>query len=203
MNGRFVSARAPAAAVLGLLIVASTFAAPVEEDIRDIRGPKSLLPDWLLPAAILAALLIAAVIYGFWRWRRNRRAAPLRHFEMALQRLEDIRSLMRPAQARQFSTAASDIVRWYIEQRFAVTATRRTTEEFLRDLLQGSSASLARHQGLLGDFLYQCDFVKFAALSLTTQNMETLRQSARAFVLETAKSEEATDEEARDSLPAA
>jgi hypothetical protein len=197
MNGPFVSMRASAAAVLSALVVGAALAAPVEEDIRDIRGPKYLSPDWLLPAAILGVLLAAAVIYGVWRRRRNRRAAPLRPFELALQRLEDIRSLMRPAQAREFSTSASDIVRWYIEQRFDVTATRRTTEEFLRDLLQTSNASLARHQGLLGDFLYQCDFVKFAALSLTTQNMETLRQSARAFVLETSKPEEPTEEEAR------
>ncbi len=34
-----------------------------------------------------------------------------------------------------------------------VTATRRTTEEFLRDLLESSNAALARHQGLLAEFL--------------------------------------------------
>jgi hypothetical protein len=196
--------RASTAAVLGLLQMTAGVAAPIEEDIRDIRGPKYVLPDWVLPAAILSAVLAAAVIYGIWRWRRSRLAAPLLPFEIALQRLEDIRTLMQPARAREFSTAASDIVRWYIEQRFDVTATRRTTEEFLRDLLQSSNASLARHQGLLGEFLYQCDFVKFAALSLTTQNMESLRQSARAFVLETAKPEKTgKDEETRDSVPAA
>lgn len=202
MSGRCVRQRACAAAVLNVLVAAAGVAAPAAEDIRDIRGPKYVMPDWIVPAAILGVVLIAALIYSIWRWRRNRLAAPLLPFEIALQRLEEIRALMRPVQAREFSTAASDIVRWYIEQRFDVTATRRTTEEFLRDLLQSSNTSLARHQGSLGDFLYQCDFVKFAALSLTTQNMETLRQSARAFVLETAKPEEPTDEEARDSLPA-
>jgi hypothetical protein len=89
----------------------------------------------------------------------------------------------------------SDIIRLYIEQRFNVTATRRTTEEFLRDLLDSSDAALARHQALLGEFLHQCDFVKFAALSLTQQNMESLRQSARAFVLATVNT--------HDPLPAA
>ena len=102
---------------------------------------------------------------------------------------------MQPARAREFSIAASDIVRLYIEQRFRVTVTRRTTEEFLRDLLGGSDAALARHQGLLGEFLHQCDIVKFAAQSLTLQNMESLRQSARAFVLATV--------DTHDALPAA
>ena len=109
-----------------------------------------------------------------------------------------------PARAREFSTAASDIVRSYIEQRFAVTATRRTTEEFLRDLLETPNASLARHQSLLGDFLHQCDFVKFAAMSLNEQNMESLRESARVFILATAEpQEESPAQEAHDALPTA
>jgi hypothetical protein len=190
------------AVVLTAMQLGTSVAAALDEDIRDIRGPRYLLPDWVVPAAILAAVLLIGLIYAVWRWRRNRRVAPLLPFEIALQRLEEIRALMRPSQAREFSTSASDIIRWYIEQRFEVTATRRTTEEFLRDLLQISNRSLAHHRGLLGDFLYQCDFVKFAAQSLTTQSMETLRQSARAFVLETAKPEEAGQEGVRDSLPA-
>jgi hypothetical protein len=179
---------------LTLAMMAAARAAAADEDIRDIRGPRYVPPDWVVPAVILGVVVLAALIYGIWRRRRNRRMVVLLPFEIALQRLEEIRPLMQPGRAREFSTAVSDIVRRYIEQRFNVTATRRTTEEFLRDLLQSSNAPLARHQGLLGDFLYQCDFVKFSAQSLTSQNMETLRQSARTFVLETAKAD--------DSLPA-
>jgi len=207
MKRRFSNLRtwaaAAAAAAPATMIAAVAQALAVDEDIRDIRGPKQVLADWVLPVAIAAALLIAALIYGIWRRRRNRYVAPLLPFEIALQRLDEIRALMQPAHAREFSTAVSDIVRSYIEQRFEVTATRRTTEEFLRDLLQSSNASLAKHQGLLGDFLFQCDAVKFAALSLTLQSMETLRQSARNFVIETAKPEPPVAvEEANDSLPA-
>jgi Domain of unknown function (DUF4381) len=195
MRGRLCGMRAQtAAAWIGLIVAASASAAPVAEDIRDIRGPKYLLPDWILPALIAGAVLVALSLYGLWRWRRKRAARIWLPHEIALQRLEDIRTLMQPASAREFSTAVSDIVRRYIEQRFDVTATRRTTEEFLRDLLESSNVSLARHQGLLGEFLQQCDFVKFAALALTPQNMESLRQSARAFVLATAN--------AHDPLPA-
>ncbi|HEX3915454.1 MAG TPA: DUF4381 family protein [Steroidobacteraceae bacterium] len=178
-------------------------AAPAVGDIRDIRGPKYVLPYWVPPALILGVVLIAAAIYALWRRRGNRGAPPLLPYEIALNRLEEIRSLMQPSSAREFSTAVSDIIRRYIELRFDVTVTRRTTEEFLRDLLVSSNQSLARHQGLLGDFLHQCDFVKFAALSLTVNNMESLLQSARAFVLTTAKPPETpAAEEARDSLPA-
>lgn len=187
--------RTAAAALVGMGVCAYCGAAPVAEDIRDIRGPRDVLPDWVLAAILGGALLVALGCYGLWRRRRNRAARVLSPYEMALQRLEDIRGLMQPARAREFSTALSDIVRLYIEQKFDVTATRRTTEEFLRDLLESSNAALARHQALLGEFLQQCDFVKFAALSLTPQNMESLLQSARAFVLSTAKTD--------DTLPAA
>ena len=187
--------RAAAAALTSMMIGAGVGAAPVAEDIRDIRGPIYLLPAWVLPALIGGALLLALGVYGLWRGRRNRSARVLLPHEMALQRLEELGALMQPARAREFSIAASDIVRLYVEQRFRVTATRRTTEEFLRDLLGGSDAALARHQGLLGEFLHQCDIVKFAAQSLTVQNMESLRQSARAFVLATV--------DTHDALPAA
>ena len=195
MNGWLIGRRlAAAAALISMPISAGLGAAPVAEDIRDIRGPRNLLPGWVLPALAAGAVLIALGIYGFWRWRRKRAARVLLPYEIALQRLEEIGALMQPARAREFSIAVSDIVRIYIEQRFNVTATRRTTEEFLHDLLKSSDAALARHQGLLGEFLHQCDFVKFAAQSLTRQNMESLLQSARAFVLATA--------ETHDSLPA-
>jgi hypothetical protein len=195
MNGSLIGRRLTAAAALiSMPICAGLVAAPVAEDIRDIRGPRYLLAGWAWPALAVGAVLIAFGIYGLWRWRRKRAARVLSPYEIALQRLEEIGALMQPARAREFSIAVSDIVRTYIEQRFNVTATRRTTEEFLHDLLKSSDTALARHQGLLGEFLHQCDFVKFAAQSLTQQNMESLLQSARAFVLATA--------ETHDALPA-
>ena len=193
--GRRCAAGATAAAIINMTIGAGLGAAPVAEDIRDIRGPIAILPEWVLPALIGGALIIALGIYGLWRWRRKRAAPVLLPHEIALQRLEAIGGLMQPPRAREFSIAASDIVRVYIEQRFRVTATRRTTEEFLRDLLGSADAALAEHRGLLGEFLHQCDVVKFAAQSLTQRNMESLRESARAFVSATAPT--------HDPLPAA
>jgi Ca-activated chloride channel family protein len=56
--------------------------------------------------------------------------------ERTLQRLDGTRPLMRPETARAFGIAASELIRDYIEKRFDVVATQRTTEEFLQDLLQ-------------------------------------------------------------------
>jgi len=92
---------------------------------------------------------------------------------------------MHPDTAREFGIAASEVIRSYIEKRFDVIATQRTTEEFLQTLLQSSNETLTRHRPLLEGFLQQCDFVKFASGSLAVTDMEALFQSARGFVLAT------------------
>ncbi len=173
-------------------------------DIRDIRGPKYILPPWVILAALGGVVLLALALYGIWRWvKRRRKPRVLLPFEQALQSLEAIRPLMLPASAREFSIAVSDIVRGYIEQRFDVIATHRTTEEFLRDLLETAKPSLARHRALLAEFLQQCDLVKFGGVSLSQQSIESLHSSARGFVLETAKPDPvAAPEAAHDTLPA-
>jgi HAMP domain-containing protein len=167
------------------LLLGATLA-EAEEDIRDIRGPKAVAGSWLLPAVLAAAIVVALCAYVVWR-RRNpeihRRSLTLT--EQALERLDNTRPLMSPATAREFGIAASEVIRNYIEKRFNVVATQRTTEEFLQSLLQSSNEILARHRSLLEEFLQQCDFVKFAGTSLAVPEMESLFQSARGFVLET------------------
>ena len=158
------------------------------DDIRDIRGPKGIFPLWLVIACVAAAVLLG--LGAYWLWRRKKRLPSARRllpFEIALQGLEQIRALMDPAKVREFSIAISDIVRKYIEDAFHITATHRTTEDFLRDLLQSSNASLAAHRSLLAEFLNQCDMAKFAGASLSRQIIESLHQSARSFVIESSK----------------
>jgi hypothetical protein len=158
------------------------------DDIRDIRGPKGIFPLWMVLAGVAIVILLALVAYLLWRRKqRLSPARPLLPFEIALQGLEQIRALMDPAKVREFSIAISDIVRKYIEDAFHLTATHRTTEEFLRDLLQSSNVSLAAHRNLLAEFLNQCDMAKFAGVSLSRQIIESLHQSARDFVIESSK----------------
>jgi HAMP domain-containing protein len=160
--------------------------AEAEEDIRDIRGPKAVPGSWVLPAVLAGAIVVALCAYAVWRRRhRGTRRRSLTLSEQALERLENARPLMRPATAREFGIAASEVIRNYIEKRFDVIATQRTTEEFLQTLLQSSNETLARHRSQLEEFLQQCDLVKFAGASLTVTDMESLFRSARGFVLET------------------
>jgi hypothetical protein len=181
------------------------------DDIRDIRGPKGSFPFWQMAALLVGAALLAIGGFAAWRWARRRSTKAQQRFEIALQHLEDIRALMQPSSVREFSIAISDIVRLYIEDEFKVTATHRTTEEFLHDLLESSNASLAAHRNLLAQFLNQCDLAKFAGVGLSMRIMETLHQSARSFVIESSKPLPAAEThqalgstrtpEAHDSLP--
>ena len=162
--------------------------ARADEDIRDIRGPKSVLVQsgWM-PAVVVGAIIVVAVLaYFIWR-RRGRGVAPRRLTlsEQTLERLEKTKPLMRPESAREFGIAASEVIRDYIERRFSVIATQRTTEEFLQALLQSTNEALSRHRALLAEFLQQCDFIKFAGTSLALADLESLFQSARGFVLAT------------------
>jgi hypothetical protein len=158
------------------------------QDIRDIRGPKHIPSPRLWPSWLAGGLALAALGYAAWRWNRRRALAAAKlPYEIALDRLEEARALMQPENAREFSITVSEIVRHYIEARFHVCAARRTTEEFLHELIGPSDALLASHQSLLADFLQHCDLAKFARWILSLEEMENMLQSARTFVIETAK----------------
>jgi hypothetical protein len=132
--------------------------------------------------------LAAAGGYGVYRWNRQRKIIAMKlPYETALERLQAARALMRPETVREFSIAVSDIVRRYIQERFRVMATHRTTEEFLHDLLKPSNALLTAHRASLAEFLNHCDLVKFGGWRLSGQNMESMHQSARSFVFITGK----------------
>jgi hypothetical protein len=106
-------------------------------------------------------------------------------YELALERLEAARGLMQPEHAREFSIAVSEVVRNYVEERFATRAAHRTTEEFLHDCVAQTDSPLAGHRPLLGEFLHHCDLAKFARWVLSVPEMEAMLSSASAFVRET------------------
>jgi hypothetical protein len=106
---------------------------------------------------------------------------------VALARIAQAMSRIDKGDADGFSTEVSAAVRAYIEQRFNRRAARRTTEEFLYDVLNDPSAGLAGYADLLADFLRHCDLAKFARWPLTAAEMGAMAESARRFVLETSQ----------------
>jgi len=162
---------------------------PTPADIRDIRGPVAIPVPWVVPALVAGGVLLALLLgwlgRRWWRRRKLRVPPPRPADEIALERLEAARGLIEPARAREFCFAVTEAVRFYIEDRFAVRAARRTTDEFLVDLVRTPTAGLAAHGELLGDVLRQGDLVKFARATLARDEMEALHRSAVRFVQET------------------
>jgi hypothetical protein len=176
-----LGAGSAASALLPSAALAAAAAAP---DIRGIRAPKAGAGPWAHPQMLaLAAIAALCLVYVLWRWLQHA-GQPLSLSKSTLRRLESTRALMSPQTAQAFGASASDVIRDFIEKRFQVVATRQTTEEFLQALLHSSNEVLARHRASLQQFLQQCDFVKFTGDSLAVDDMESLLQSARCFVLE-------------------
>jgi hypothetical protein len=102
--------------------------------------------------------------------------------EIALQRLDEARRLMDPDQAREYCFAVSQIIRSYLEDQWHLHAPRLTTEEFLRDLVEGSDTIAAPHRVLLSDFLQHCDLAKFAGWRYSLPALAEMHESAVDFV---------------------
>ncbi|HUC85489.1 MAG TPA: DUF4381 family protein [Candidatus Acidoferrales bacterium] len=179
-----LSAIAPANAASTATIAPAAAARPsfANEDIHDIRGPYHIPPSWLWLAWVAGGLALVGLGYGVWRWRHRRVARAKLPYEIALERLEEARRLMRSERACAFSIAVSEVVRDYIEKSFPVRAAHRTTEEFLRDLAVRPDSSLVAHQAVLADFMWHCDLAKFARWILSMPQMEAMLQSASDFV---------------------
>ena len=107
------------------------------EELRDIYGPVPITetPPYLLIAGIiLLALLAAAVCYWFFKKRTAPAPPPIPPWQRALQDLADARKLLNPERGLLYMDRVSQILRSYIESRFAVQSTRQTTREFLQGL---------------------------------------------------------------------
>lgn len=162
--------------------VANAFAGPAE-DIRDIRGPVPIPVEsdgfpygWaLLGVALLGA---AAFVYV----RRARRHAALTADELARRRIGHARRVMHPASSKLFARVVSRAVRAYLEDRFAVPTTTRTTEEFLANLREEAPPDLAPYRDALERFMMACDLAKYGGFQLSQDTLEHVRESALALV---------------------
>ena len=171
----------------------------IVEDFRWLDPPaEHALPFWIWIAAgvVLAALLTA----GFLYFRRRKAGlpflAPPAPHEIALRALRELSPLMREDQDLEFVRQVSLILRVYIQDRFAIRAPHRSTEEFLIEARQSELLS-EDHQRLLARFLAQCDLVKFARRRVVVAEMQTLLLSARAFVEGTVPRDEPKPEAAK------
>jgi hypothetical protein len=80
----------------------------------------------------------------------------------------------------------TQVIRVYLESRFAMAAPTRTTEEILRDAAGDRSPLEDEARQKLGALLCRCDVLKFAAEPTVRAEVEELYGAARSFVAATA-----------------
>jgi hypothetical protein len=162
--------------------------APSSTDhLDDIRPPFFFLHSrpWLWIALAVASTLLALLLI-LWLWLRPRRLlSPKNAWELALEKLEKARALLREDAPMPYAVFVSETIRSYLGQRFQAPSTRRTTEEFLRLMESDRTTPLAEHRDLLKDFLQSCDMVKFARYQPTLTELEQVQQRATSFVTAT------------------
>ncbi|MHC4128804.1 MAG: hypothetical protein ACYS1E_07560 [Planctomycetota bacterium] len=167
-------------------------------DFHDIRNPvdvpvaSPLAARWPLGLAIVVvatAIAVIAIVIA----RRRRAAVPapvVPPHEWAEARLERLAAehLIEQGRFHEFYFRLTDIVRQYIERRFAIMAPERTTDEFLSETRR-SAVLTDEHKDLLGGFLRAADMVKFARHRPTVEEAEVAFAAARRFVGETVPAE--------------
>lgn len=156
-------------------------------DIRDIAPPIEI-PDafaWLWWTLGGLAILIAAIAIWFWLRKRATKAPAaivVPAHVRAKQKLQDALTLL--SQPKPFVVAVSDTLRLYLEERFNFRAPERTTEEFLNDLQRTDRLTRDQKESL-GQFLTNCDLVKFAKYEPGETELRDLHASAVRLVEET------------------
>jgi hypothetical protein len=164
-----------------------------QDDIYDIRPPYFYLKPLTWLWVLLGALGVIALCVALWFLVKPLRAFRAKTpYEVALEKLEKARAMLNEENPEPYAVYVSETIRTYLGQRYRILSTRRTTEEFLRQVQADPATPLAPHRDLLREFLESCDLVKFAHYQPGREELEQVQQRAVSFVTATRPPEGAT-----------
>lgn len=135
---------------------------------------------WLWPIISASILLIIALIILSTQKGKTRVISP---WEMARNSLAELKKELT-LNDETFFVRLSDILRQYIERRFALPATEKTSEEFIQQLRSDSVLS-EKQRIALERFLGTADMVKFAKMNADEKQRNECLNMADNFVSET------------------
>ena len=163
----------------------------LEEDIRDIKSPKTFMDKVRLIfyglAALVLLVLLSLIGLALYLVRKKRRAAPraapavqtpLSPRERALEALARAESLR--ADAKAFYSAVTDAVRAYLRDTHGIPAVEATTTEIMAEASRTTLPQTAR-DGLWA-LLGEADLVKFAKHVPTDEEKTRFMEKARALI---------------------
>lgn len=167
----------------------------IQEDIRDIKAPKSFIDKvrlffyFMAMIVVLVLLfLVGLAVYMVRRRKADKRpratapiiSAPLSAREEALEALRLAESYKPDPKA--FYSAVVEAVRVYLKKRYDIPATEATTTEIMAEARKSSLPASA--QDKLWALLGEADLVKFAKHEPTEEEKTRFIEKARGLVKE-------------------
>ncbi|QSH40404.1 hypothetical protein P0136_13445 [Lentisphaerota bacterium ZTH] len=162
----------------------------VAEAIKPEALQQAYLKYFIAGGAVLLLIIIWIAIILLRR--RKEQKIVITPWAAALLDLSQLRDGMRSGSVNleKCFFRLTDIVRGYLENRFAVKATQQTTYEFLHDLREHGGPLPDKHRPFLEEFLTAADLVKFAKLPPDQKILNNALDKAEKLVNETRPGQE-------------
>mgnify|MGYP007059390950 CR=1 FL=1 len=138
--------------------------------------PKQQSIPWLMIAIVAVGVIVLSLV-GHQLWRRWHRETPLTASERAIQSLESI-SLADPSRA---CAEISQVMRRYLDARFSIPASTRTTPDLLRALRDHETFPSSEVERL-SDLLRSCDLGSFTGLPVEEDVIQELMTRTKSLV---------------------
>ncbi len=164
------------------------------KDIKEIKGPVDIAINYFVIYLIIGgAFGVAGIAFGviYFIKQRNKNKVyvpppPLPAHEIAYMELKHLAELdlISKGMVKEYFSRLSNILRHYIEKRFAIMAPERTTEEFFVEMSRAGVLE-QDHKELVSKFLEKSDLVKFAKYGPNNEEIDGALQAATRLIDET------------------
>ncbi len=177
------------------IVVSTLLGNDTKPELKDIGDVWSLEKDyfvWYLTGSLLILIILVVAVLAVIKYlhRLARLRALSKPFFTALKELDLLEKSgsIENGMDDLVYTKMSDILRYYIEARFGIVASKSTTEEFLAKI-SDDKLLISSYSELLKVFLQKCDIVKFAKYDASEKECRDVLKSCRYFILETKREE--------------
>lgn len=155
----------------------------LSKDVFDIPAVKEKEENslWIwVSAGILLSIVISAIFFSRNNLTKIKTVSAWDEAQHALKTLQADQQV----NDEKFFVRLSDILRLYIEKRFNLPATEKTSEEFIIQV-RNDDILKEEHKRSLENFLSTADMVKFAKMTANSEQKQDCLNMAGSFVQET------------------
>lgn len=176
-----------------LIITIHTVAVDTSKEIKDVRPPLTIPPDYLFLGALIAGiLLLLFVVYRIIKYFQKRRlgkiseppAIKLTPYEEALEKLKalEARMLWQEGKIKEYHSEITNIIRSFFEKEYGIPALESTSSELISAMKKSNMGSEIVQ--ISGEFFENADMVKFAKfVPMPAVNEAMMKQAYRIVEL--------------------